>query len=268
MRTGVTVVVPHEGNVWSDPVYAAYHRLNGNGEMTGLPWLEEVGLLHSPVGDHQHPQRRRGPRRHGRARGRGAAGRGRGLGAARRRRDLGRHPQRRRRLPRDRGARQGRLPRAAAGPVAEGSVGGGTGMVCHDFKGGIGTASRRRAGDYTVGVLVQANHGRRERFSVNGVPVGLEIGVDVVPGTDRTAPPASRRGLDHRRGRDRRAAAAAAVPAAGAAGVVRRRPDRRGRRELQRRPVPRLRHRQPRLRPPRRGRDRPWPRCGRWPTPR
>ena len=49
VRTGVTVVVPHGGNVWSDPVYAAYHRLNGNGEMTGLPWLEEVGLLHSPV---------------------------------------------------------------------------------------------------------------------------------------------------------------------------------------------------------------------------
>src|SRR5215210_5394331 len=50
VRTGVTVVMPHDGNVWSDPVYAAYHRLNGNGEMTGLPWLEEVGLLHSPVG--------------------------------------------------------------------------------------------------------------------------------------------------------------------------------------------------------------------------
>ena len=50
VRTGVTVVAPHEGNVWADPVYAAYHRLNGNGEMTGLPWIEEVGLLHSPVG--------------------------------------------------------------------------------------------------------------------------------------------------------------------------------------------------------------------------
>ena len=70
--------------------------------------------------------------------------------------------------------------------MAEGSVGGGTGMVCHDFKGGIGTASRR-AGEYTVGVLVQANHGRRERFSVNGVPVGLEVGEDVVPGTDAVA---------------------------------------------------------------------------------
>ena len=68
---------------------------------------------------------------------------------------------------------------AAGGPVAEGSVGGGTGMICHDFKGGIGTASRRvgRRRQWTVGVLVQANHGRRERLRVNGVPVGLEIGV-------------------------------------------------------------------------------------------
>jgi D-aminopeptidase len=79
---------------------------------------------------------------------------------------------------------------AAGGPVAEGSVGGGTGMICHDFKGGIGTASRR-AGAYTVGVLVQANHGRRERFSVNGVPVGLEVGEHVVPGSHASVPPGS-----------------------------------------------------------------------------
>ena len=127
VRTGVTVVVPHDGNVWSDPVYAAYHRLNGNGEMTGLPWLEEVGLLHSPVAHHQHPQRRRRPRRAGRARGRGAAGRRRGVGAARRRRDVGRHPQRRRRLPRDRRARA-RRPTA---PAAAGPVGGGLGRRRH-----------------------------------------------------------------------------------------------------------------------------------------
>ena len=101
---------PHDGNVWSDPVYAAYHRLNGNGEMTGLPWLEEVGLLHSPVAiTNTHSVGRRA-RRPGRARGRGAAGRGRGVGAPRRRGDLGRHPQRRRRLPRDRGARPRGLP--------------------------------------------------------------------------------------------------------------------------------------------------------------
>ncbi len=191
VRTGVTVVVPHEGHVWSDPVYAAYHRLNGNGEMTGLPWLEEVGLLHSPIGiTNTH--------------------------------SVG--------VVRDAlvdievasGAEAWALPvvaetwdgtlndvngfhvtaahakaayaGAAGGTVAEGSVGGGTGMVCHDFKGGIGTASRQAGPGndaYTVGVLVQANHGRRERFMVNGVPVGLEVGEDVVPGTESPLPPGS-----------------------------------------------------------------------------
>jgi len=190
VRTGVTMVVPHEGHVWSDPVYAAYHRLNGNGEMTGLPWLEEVGLLHSPVGiTNTHS-----------------------VGVVRdalvelevSERVDGGEPWA---LPVVAETWDGVLNdidgfhvtadharaayhSASAGPVAEGSVGGGTGMVCHDFKGGIGTASRRVA-EHTVGVLVQANHGRRERFSVNGVPVGLEIGEDVVPGTDASLPPGS-----------------------------------------------------------------------------
>jgi len=187
VRTGVTVVVPHEGNVWADPVYAAYHRLNGNGEMTGLPWIEEVGLLHSPIGiTNTHS-----------------------VGVVR---------DALVEIEVASGAEAWALPvvaetwdgtlndvngfhvttehakaayaAAAGGPVAEGSVGGGTGMVCHDFKGGIGTASRK-AGAYTVGVLVQANHGRRERFLVNGVPVGLEVGEDVVPGTDSPLPPGS-----------------------------------------------------------------------------
>jgi D-aminopeptidase len=65
------------------------------------------------------------------------------------------------------------------GKVEEGSVGGGTGMVCHEFKGGIGTASRT-VGGYVVGVLVQANYGRRERFRVDGVPIGRLIG-DRIP---------------------------------------------------------------------------------------
>src|SRR5262249_20901497 len=67
---------------------------------------------------------------------------------------------------------------ATAGDVPEGSVGGGTGMICYEFKGGIGTSSRRfsqRGRTYTVGVLVQANHGRREQLLVSGVPVGLEL---------------------------------------------------------------------------------------------
>jgi D-aminopeptidase len=71
------------------------------------------------------------------------------------------------------------LAAAVAGPVPEGNVGGGTGMICHEFKGGIGTASRM-VGDYVVGVLVQANYGRRERFRVDGVPVGRLIG-DRIP---------------------------------------------------------------------------------------
>jgi D-aminopeptidase len=194
VRTGVTMVVPHDGNVWSDPVYAAYHRLNGNGEMTGLPWLEEVGLLHSPVAiTNTH-----------------SVGVVRDALVATEVEEL---PD---------GVEAWALPvvaetwdgslndvdgfhvtaaharaayaAAAGGPVGEGSVGGGTGMVCHDFKGGIGTASRRVGegnDQYVVGVLVQANHGRRERFSVNGVPVGLEIGVDVVPGVDSPLPPGS-----------------------------------------------------------------------------
>jgi L-aminopeptidase/D-esterase-like protein len=75
------------------------------------------------------------------------------------------------------------LDRATGGAVAEGNVGGGTGMVCHEFKGGIGTASRRlseQAGGFTVGVLVQCNYGIRSRLSIAGVPVGQEI-PDLMP---------------------------------------------------------------------------------------
>ncbi len=76
------------------------------------------------------------------------------------------------------------IAKASGGPVEEGAVGSGTGMISHGFKGGIGTASRvtpEAHGGYTVGVLVQANHGWRERLTVAGVPVGRAIGHDVVP---------------------------------------------------------------------------------------
>ena len=194
VRTGVTMVVPHDGNVWSDPVYAGYHRLNGNGEMTGLPWLDEVGLLHSAVGlTNTHS-----------------------VGIVRDALveiEVEELPV---------GVEAWALPvvaetwdgalndvngfhvtaehahaayrNASSGPVAEGAVGGGTGMVCHEFKAGIGTSSRRvemEADGWTVGVLVQANYGRRARFSVNGVPVGLEVGKDVVPGVDGKLPAGS-----------------------------------------------------------------------------
>jgi D-aminopeptidase len=73
------------------------------------------------------------------------------------------------------------LAAAIGGPVPEGGVGGGTGMICHEFKGGTGTSSRVAGDGYTVGVLVQANHGSRERLMVDGVPVGLEIPRSKVP---------------------------------------------------------------------------------------
>jgi D-aminopeptidase len=76
------------------------------------------------------------------------------------------------------------IANATDGPVAEGNVGGGTGMICHQFKGGIGTSSRiaeNKSGQWTIGVLVQANYGRRHLLRVDGVPVGRELGPEVVP---------------------------------------------------------------------------------------
>jgi D-aminopeptidase len=85
------------------------------------------------------------------------------------------------------------LDSARGGPVAEGNVGGGTGMLCHDFKGGIGTSSRLvevPSGQYTVGALVQTNYGDRSLFRVDGVPVGREIGPGHTP-TPRGEPAAA-----------------------------------------------------------------------------
>jgi D-aminopeptidase len=183
VRTGVTVVVP-PGDAWPRPAYAGCHRLNGNGELTGLEWIREAGLLTSPIAlTNTH-----------------SVGTVRDALIALERRQRGAE------------APLWSLPvvgetwdgvlndidgfhvtaahvdeawrSAAAGPVAEGNVGGGTGMICHGFKGGIGTASRVVSvadGGYTVGVLVQANYGRRSRLAVAGVPVGEAIGPDEVP---------------------------------------------------------------------------------------
>ena len=105
--------------------------------------------------------------------------------------------------------------------MAEGNVGGGTGMICHEFKGGIGTASRR-AGEWTVGVLVQANYGARELLRIDGVPVGANIPLDEVTSpwdeAEAISARAGRRGrLDHRHRRDRCAAPAPPVRPAGTA---------------------------------------------------
>ena len=180
IRTGVTVIVPHDGDIWTEPVFAGAHRLNGNGELTGLEWIREAGMLAGAIGiTNTHSV---GTVRDGLIE---AAVRARGGrddfwalptvgetydGALN---DLnGFHV-------RPEHVHQA-LAAASDGPVAEGNVGGGTGMICHEFKGGIGTASRR-ARDWTAGVLVQANYGARELLRIDGVPVGRAIPTSDVP---------------------------------------------------------------------------------------
>ena len=176
VRTGVTVIFPR-GKADPDPVYAGWFSQNGNGEMTGTTWVEESGFLESPI-------------------------------AITNTHSVG--------VVRDAiiawGVKHGTLQQdwslpvvaetwdgylndingfhvkpedvfsaiesARGGPVPEGGVGGGTGMVCYGFKGGDGTASRvlgKEDGGYTVGVLVQCNCGRRPQLTIAGVPVGKEI---------------------------------------------------------------------------------------------
>jgi len=194
VRTGVTVVFPSADDPDIEPVFAGCHRLNGNGELTGLEWVRESGLLTSPVAlTNTHSV---GVVRDA-------------LIAAR----LASGPPREEAwsLPVVGETWDGTLndidgmhvrpehvveaiEAARPGPVPEGNVGGGTGMICHGFKGGIGTASRvleDADGGWTVGVLVQANHGRRERLRIEGVPVGEELPADVVP---EPGPPRPTRG--------------------------------------------------------------------------
>ncbi|HEV7604475.1 MAG TPA: P1 family peptidase [Candidatus Limnocylindrales bacterium] len=193
VRTGVTVIAPRPPDDWAMPVFAGCHRLNGNGELTGLEWVRESGMLTTPIAiTNTHSV--------GVVRDAMVAV---SLEQAARETDWwslpvvgetydgllndinGFHvrPQHLRAA----------LGAAAGGPVAEGNVGGGTGMICHEFKGGIGTASRvlpDDRGGHTVGVLVQANHGKRAWLRVDGVPVGAEISLDEIPSPydERTRP--------------------------------------------------------------------------------
>jgi D-aminopeptidase len=184
VRTGVTAVLPR-GKKSVDRVFAAWFSLNGNGEMTGTAWLEESGCLEGPImitNTHSvgivHDAVIRWL-----------------LNRTRNREisDFGSLPVVAETWDADLNDINGfhvktehvfqALDSAKAGPVREGNVGGGTGMIVHEFKGGIGTASRklnRKEGGYTVGVLVQANYGSREQLLVAGVPVGMEI-TDLVP---------------------------------------------------------------------------------------
>jgi D-aminopeptidase len=188
VRTGVTVVVPHD-DIWTEPVFAGSHRLNGSGELTGLEWIRESGELTTAIGlTNTHSVgvvRDELVAAQVRARGDGLYW---SLPVVGETYDgllndiNGFHV----RPEHVRSALDG----ASTAPPAEGNVGGGTGMICHGFKGGIGTSSRiteTAAGCYTVGVLVQANHGRRERLRINGVPVGELIGPDAVPLPDLPA---------------------------------------------------------------------------------
>lgn len=176
-RTGVTAILPRGMN--SDPVFAGWYTLNGNGEMTGTTWVEESGFLETPIlitntfsvgvvrdatiawlakhwfdGErfwYTYPL---------------VAETYDGL-----LNDIvGQHVKEEHALE--------ALDSAQSGPVAEGVVGGGTGMNCHGFKCGTGTSSRVLQVDgstYTVGALVQANYGGRDQLRIAGVPVGREI---------------------------------------------------------------------------------------------
>jgi L-aminopeptidase/D-esterase-like protein len=177
VRTGVTVVWPR-GKQSVTPVFGGWFSLNGNGEMTGTTWLEESGLLDGPVmitNTHSVGNVRDSYIKWAVAKARKA----------------GIDIEDQWSLPVVAETWDGflndingfhvheadvfaALESAKAGPVDEGNVGGGTGMVCYGFKGGIGTSSRK-AGPYTVGVLVQCNCGRRAQLRIGGAPVGQEI---------------------------------------------------------------------------------------------
>ena len=180
VRTGVTAIITCENVI--GPLFGAWSTLNGCGEIAGSTWLEEFGLLHGPilitntmsinmVKDAVTKWLRRNYNF------------GWGLSVVTETYDgflndvYGFHVKEEHAWS--------ALDNASSGMVPEGNVGGGTGMICHQFKGGIGTASRivdAEAGGYTIGILVQANYGDRKNLRVAGIPVGSEI-PDQLPGT-------------------------------------------------------------------------------------
>jgi len=176
VRTGVTAILPR-GKESVDPVFAAWFSLNGNGEMTGTTWVEESGFLEGPVmitNTHSVGVVRDAVVK--RRVDRSVPGDWWALPVVAETWDgtlndiNGLHVKPQNAFE--------ALDTATSGAVPEGNVGGGTGMICFEFKGGIGTASRKldaKAGGYTLGVLVQCNCGRRTQLRIAGVPVGAEI---------------------------------------------------------------------------------------------
>ncbi|MHC5347972.1 DmpA family aminopeptidase [Metapseudomonas furukawaii] len=190
VRTGVTLVQPRDESARRQPSFAGCHVLNGNGDATGLEWIREAGLLTTPVAiTNTH-----------------SLGVVRDALIAMEREQAGdsvywcmpvvmetydgllndiwgQH------LGPEQVAEA--LADARSGPVTEGAVGGGTGMICHEFKGGIGTSSRRLPGEqggWTVGALVQANHGVRRELRVDGYPVGRLLTEIESPFAERDTP--------------------------------------------------------------------------------
>lgn len=179
VRTGVTAILPR-GKQSKDSVFAAWFTLNGNGEMTGTTWVEDSGFLDGPVmitNTHSVGVVRDAVIAWKVKQGQpDIEGYWWSLPVVAETWDgylndiNGLHVK-----PED---AFHALDTAHAGPVEEGNVGGGTGMICNEFKGGIGTSSRvldAKHGGYTVGVLVQCNYGRRDQLRIAGVPVGREI---------------------------------------------------------------------------------------------
>ncbi len=175
VRTGVTVVLPR-GDDPADPVFSGWFALNGNGEMTGTTWIEESGFLEGPIAiTNTHSVGVVRDAIIGWQRDNGTAFQPWSLPVVAETYDgtlndiNGFHVQAEHLVE--------AIESASSGAVAEGNVGGGTGMRCLGFKCGIGTSSRAGlgAGDYTVGVLVQANFGSARGLTVAGVPVGMEF---------------------------------------------------------------------------------------------
>ena len=172
IRTGVTAILPRgQGNF--APVFAAFTIGNGNGDMTGTHWIDESGVLETPIlitntlsvgivrdatvswmvskgapGPFWYPVVAE-------------------TSDGRLNDQKGQHVKAEHAIA--------ALDAAKPGPVAEGNVGGGTGMICHGFKGGTGTSSRRLTTDWVVGALVQCNYGLRTELRIAGIPVGRQI---------------------------------------------------------------------------------------------
>ena len=183
VRTGLTAILPRGKDSMSNPVFAGWWSLNGNGEMTGTTWVEESGFLEGPVmitNTHSVGVVRDAVIQWRVAHGQpDPTGYWWSLPVVAETWDgwlndiNGFHVKPEHAFH--------AIDSAKSGPVEEGNVGGGTGMICNEFKGGIGTSSRKiesKAGSFTVGVLVQCNYGTRSNLRIAGVPIGKEIPED------------------------------------------------------------------------------------------